>query len=205
MTVSPGDVLKVTIEFSLSTGTICQNVAYFRSVLTGGVTDAATVSAIKSWADAAYQEIDADFENGMTANTSYVDTIEWDSVGSKWEVVYNVGSFVPVIVPASASELLPQPVSPFIVFNTTRPKSKGRRFLFGYTEPSTSGSVLTAGDVTRLVDFADECLDNAVIDVLNYFVPGIPRVAANLFLDFTSAVVTNIVGTQRRRRPGVGI
>ena len=205
MTVSPGDFLKVTIGFTLSTGTICQNVAYFRSVLTGNVTDLTCQTAIDTWVDAAYQEIDADMENGITANTGYIDKIDWNATDSKWEVVYNVGTVNPSITPASAAELLPQPVSPFIVFNTSRPKSKGRRFLFGYTEPSTSGSVLTSGDVTRLVNFADECLDNAVIDVLNYFVPGIPRVGVELFLDFTSAVVTNIVGTQRRRRPGVGI
>lgn len=203
MTVSPGDILKLSADYSFSTGDRAQNVYHFRANLITPVANSEAQDAVHAWMNDVLDTVEGDIANGTLVHTHYLDLIEW--VTDKWEVTANIGSFVPAATFAGAGDLLPQPVSPFAVFNTLRPKSKGRKFLFGYTEGATIGSVLQAGQLANLADYADAVMTHAVIDVLNYFVPGIPRFAVDLFLDFTGAIVTNIVGTQRRRRPTVGI
>lgn len=115
-----------------------------------------------------------------------------------------IGYFTPTISMVNASDELPNQCSAFVTLYTSRPKSRGRKFVIPFGEDTQDGTYLTAAALTDMTDFADELLDNVVFDVLEYFVPGIPREAVELFLDFTTAVVTNLLGSQRRRRPGVG-
>lgn len=203
MTIGLGDVLRTAVNFTLGDGTLFQNVFHHRKVGLGIDTDATHVAAIQSWANAMYAELIVHVHNGVVAALSSVDRVEW--VTDQWKVVENIGVFSPTFVPTGSSEALPNQVSAFIVFKTERPKSVGRKFLFPMVESSSGAGILVASCVTQLVAWADDALSNIVIDApLDYLVPGIPRTAEDTFLDFSLAVVTNLVGTQRRRRPGYG-
>lgn len=203
MAVQPGDVLKLTAEFLLGDGTIAQNVYYLRAVLVAQIADALAISTLKTWLEAGQSFVMGAMSSAGQCNPATVDVIAWD--GAKWSVTQHVGIFTPNNTPTNNLEQLPNQVAPFASFNTNRPKSNGRKFLPGYCEDQSAGSYLTAAALAALVSYAAAVLANATIGPLDYFVPGVPRTAVNLFLDFAVAVVTNVVGTQRRRRPGVGI
>lgn len=204
MAVNPADKLKTIVEHELWDGTIVQNVYHHRVVAIAPWADATVVTAIKGWIDGAYNFWEGHCEQNVIPKLSTVDKVEWD--GSKWAVTYNVGVFTPGFVPTVTWEPTPNQYSPFIVFQTERPKTKGKKFLFGLCEDENDGSVLASAVVTALVSLAGDILTDVPLSLpLEYLVSGVPRKAVNDWYDFIAAVVTNIGGSQRRRRPGVGV
>lgn len=204
MTVQPDDVLKVTFEVELHDGTIAQNVHYFHAILIAPMTDAQALIGIELWVEDAYNQLSGSLPASMTQRLCTVQTIDWNAGESKWEVTGLIGYFTPTISFVNASDELPNQSSAFATFNTTRPKSRGRKFAMPFGEDTQDGTYLTAAALSDMTDWADEILDNVVFGALEYFVPGIPREAVDVWLDFVGAVVTNVLGSQRRRRPGVG-
>lgn len=203
MSATNGEILKLTSEFTMVSGDICQNIYHFRVNTIGSVADASIITELTDWINAVLATIDDYVHQNVSANLHSVDKVAWD--GSKWAVTANIGTFTPSFTPTvSTSDALPYTVSPFIVLNTSRPKTKGRKFMWGTCEEDTTGSTMISAFVTAMVNCAAAMLLDAVIDVDTFFVPGVPRTATSDFFTFTTAVVTNILGSQRRRRPGVG-
>lgn len=203
MSVAPNDKVRLTSEFTLPSGSIVQNIYHFRANFAAAQADATVINSLKTWVEDVLDNIEAAIKSTVTVNLHQVDVEAWD--GTKWEITANVGTFTPSFTPTeTTADIMPNPDSPFIVFNTSRPKTKGRKFMWGFTELNFNGSYLQTALVTALVAAATDMLANGAIDLLNYLVPGVPRSASNTWFDFVNAVVTNIAGTQRRRRPGVG-
>lgn len=202
MGVSAGDILRTTVNFILNDGTLQQNVYHHQRTGVAIIDDAAHVATLKQWAEDAYNELIAEVKSDVVEQLSFVDKVAW--VTDAWEVVENIGTFTPTFNPSGAAEALPNQSSAYVVFKTERPKSVGRKFLMPFIETTQSGTYLGAGTVTALVAYADDVVNNITLEVLNYLVPGIPRTGADVWLPFVIAVVTNVLGSQRRRRPGVG-
>lgn len=202
MALGVGDILRTTINFLLPNGVFYQNVYHHIFDGTGGVSDAAVVADIETWAENMYFEIIAYVKTGTVEQLSFVDQVEWSV--DHWEVVANIGTFTPAFGPTYAGETCPNQVSPFIVFKTSRPKSVGRKFLFPAPEGFQNAGIMSAAMITALVAFADDAVNDITIDVLNVLHPGIIRAGVNDFLVFEVAIVTDLLGTQRRRRPGYG-
>lgn len=203
MTVTNGDVIKLVVEAVLGDGTIVQNVYYLLAQLAAGQADQSVLNALETYVEAAYAEVISYLSDTVTFNPITADIIEWD--GTKWETTYHIGTEDIDTAPAVVTEPLPNQIAPFATFNTERPKSKGRKFLFGFVEAASDGSFLISACTTAMAAFAAEVITTIVLGPLNELTPGIVRKGVDLFLEFSSAVVTNVVGTQRRRRPGVGI
>lgn len=204
MPVDPGDFIKVTYEVTLHDGSIAQNVHYFRAVLLTQLPNVQALIGIELWIEAAYGNLSGSLPATTTQNLCTAQIIEWSASLGRWEVTELIGYFTPTISMVNAADELPNQSSAFATFTTARPKSRGRKFVVPFGEDTQDGTYLTAAALSDMVDFADDVLENIVFDVLEYFVPGVPREAVNLFLDFTGAVITNVLGSQRRRRPGVG-
>lgn len=202
MALGTGDIVRTSINFNLDDGVQYQNVYHHIFDGAGGVSDAAVVADIKTWAETMYGEIITMVKQGTSPQLSSVDQVEW--VTDEWVIVANIGTFTMTYAPNNATEKCPNQCSPFITFKTARPQSVGRKFLFPPMESFQNGGYLTAGAVTDYVAFADDAVNDIEIDVLNVLHPGVIRVGVNDFLVFTIAVVTNLLGTQRRRRPGYG-
>lgn len=202
MALGVGDILRTTCNFTLPNGVQYQNVFHHIFDGIGGVSDAAVVADIKAWAEGMYAELATHTEQTTTEQLSYVDQVEWGA--GAWEVVANIGTFTPTFSPTSNADVCPNQVSPFIVAKTDRPKTVGRKFLFPTLETEQDQGILTAGLITDLVDWADDYINDITIDVANVLHAGVPRTAVNEFKLFQVAVVTNLLGTQRRRRPGYG-
>lgn len=203
MTLGVGDIVRTSVNFLLGNGVQYQNVYHHIFDGIGGISDAAVVLDIKAWAEAAYDELVSYTGNDVVEQLSSVDQVEWD--GTKWEVVANIGSFTPTFTPVGGVDVsLPNQDSAFVTFKTSRPKSVGRKFLFPPQEPAQAAGIMVAGYVTAVVAYADLVVNDIVLDGLNDLHPGIVRTAVDDFLVFTLGVVTDLTGSQRRRRPGYG-
>lgn len=205
MTVNNGDILKLTFEVTLNDGTIAQNVYHLEARFAAGQSDATVRNEVESWIEAAYSELSPDHVSTITQGLCQLDEIQWNATKSQWEVVRNVGTFTPTIGYNNAGEALPNMSVGFVTFNTSRPKSRGRKFLFPFGEAQQAGTYLVGATVTNMVDFAGRILTAVVIGPGNTLVYGIVRATVEQFLEALVGVVTNVMGTQRRRRPGVGV
>lgn len=204
MTVQNGDILKVTFEVSTADGSVLQNVYHMEARLAAPQADATVVNAIETWIEGAYSELSTELVSTLVQGLCLVDEITWNAGTSEWEVSRNVGSFTPTIGFNNAGEALPNMTTAFAVFSTTRPKSKGRKFVPPFGENNQAASYLTGAALANMADYVTRCLAAATIGPGNTLVYGIVRAAAGEFLEALIGVVTNVLGTQRRRRPGVG-
>ena len=202
MALGVGDIVRTTMNFQLTNGVQYQNVFHHIFDGIGGISDAAVVADIQTWAEAMYDELVAMVRVNTQEKLCFVDQVEW--VVDEWVIVANIGVFTPLFVPVGAGNQLPNQVSPFIVFKTARPKSVGRKFMFPALEPNQEDGIIDAPAIAALVAFATDALADINLDVVNDLHPGIIRTGVNDFLTFTVAVVTDLLGTQRRRRPGYG-
>ncbi len=203
MTIVAGDVLRCTIDFVLGDGSHVQNIFHHKRVGLGIITDATHLAAYVTWAQNMYGEIANMVKNDVLEQLAFLDRVAWNV--DRWEVVENIGTFTWDFVPSGTGEMLPNMDSAFVIFKTARPKTIGRKFLLPFEELWQAGTFLLAGAVTDLVAWADDAVNNLVVSApLDYMVPGVPRTGVDAWYPFTVAIVTNVLGTQRRRRPGVG-
>jgi len=202
MTVVNDDVLRVTCNFLLPDGTQYQNVYHYIAAFVASFGDSTVVTLIQTQMEAMYAEMVTVVNTGTVEQVSSVDKVAWD--GLEWAVTANVGTFIPAFAPSSAGDITPNQISPFVVFKTERPRSVGRKFMFPVMEVNQNQGILTAPQIAALVAYAAEVMTDITMAPLSTLIPGIPRTAVNSFLVFLLAIVTDIVGTQRRRRPGVG-
>lgn len=203
MTIGSGDILKTVQEFTLNDGTICQNVFHHERHGLGIITDGVHLTKLEEWIEDMYAEIAGMVKNDAVAGLMTVDIVEW--VVDAWEVVENIGTRTPTITFTGTQEMLPNMDSAFATFKTARPRTVGRKYLLPFEELWQAGSYLLAGAVTDMVAWANWAVNNVDVSApLDYLTPGVPRTAVNEFLEFNLAIVTNVLGTQRRRRPGVG-
>ena len=200
--MSTGDIIRTSCNFTLGNGVQYQNVYHHIFDGSGGVSDVTVTTIVRLWAGAVYLPLIASIKSDVVVQLSSIDQVEW--VTDKWEVVANIGTFTPVFVPSDIGEVCPNQVSPFMVFKTARPKSVGRKFFFPTMEGDQSAGIITPAVVAELVSCAATIVNDVTVDGFNVLHPGIPRVGVNDWLNFTAAVVTNLLGTQRRRRPGYG-
>lgn len=205
MTVENDDVLKVVMEVLLESGTIAQNVYYFKADLVASQANLTVTNAIEVWIETLYSELSSQLPNTMTQRVCSVDKIEWNAVDEFWETVASVGLFTPTIGFNNLSEPLPNQCAPLATFNTFLPRSRSRKFLFPFGEDQQDASFLIAAALTALGNYADEALDSIVIGPLNELDPGVVQTALGVFLTFANAVVTDLIRTQRRRVQGIGI
>lgn len=204
MTVDNGDIIKGAFEMELADGTIAQNVYYWKAVFTGPQTNSAVKAAVKQYVEDMYTPVLGTVVNSVTMNPCEVDKIAWDPTEGIWKVTEQIGSTLPSLTFTNGGEQAPNQVAPIVRANTDRPKTYGKKFLIAFGESALVGSDLTTAVLTALATtlahyLADETVAGA--DVLS---PGVPRKGVNDFREFTDGVVNSVVGTQRRRKPGVG-
>ena len=197
-----GDVLRTTIGFTLEDGTISQNIFHHKRSGIGILSDVFHINAIKAWADAMYAELLLTVDSSVVPNLETVDLVEF--VEGQWTVVESIGTFVLDFTSIVNEDMLPNQSSAFVTFKTDRPKSVGRKFLVPFVELFQAGSFLTAAGVEDVVAWANDAVNDIELQLGDTLAPGVVRTGVDSFLEFTVAVVTNVLGSQRRRRPGVG-
>lgn len=202
MAITLDDILRTNINFLLSDGSLYQNVWHHLRLGVGGFSDAVHITAMQSHFDTLYDGLANRVKSTVVAQLCTVDKVAFSD--GKWQVTENIGTFTLSFTGSDAGEIYANQISPFIVFKTTRPRTVGRKFMFPFTEQYYLGSIIDGTLVTSLVAFAAAAMVDISIGALADLVVGVPRTVEDVWYSFTAAVVTNVCGTQRRRRPGVG-
>lgn len=204
MSVIDGDVLRVSVNFELGDGTLYQNIYHYVRDGTDVWNDAAHILTIKNGIQAMYGNIVAQTRDDTVEQLSFVDRVEFNEIVNEWRVVENIGTFTPAFSPVNAGEGLPYQSSPYIIFKTQRPRSVGKKFLFPFAESEQDETILTSGAITNLVAFGVSALLALTIGGDATLSPVIVRTSFNTVLPLLVAVVPDVLGSQKRRRPGVG-
>lgn len=204
MSVVDQDILRISVNFELGDGTQYQNIYHMVRDGQDAYSDAVHVTAIRTKIEAMYATIVAQVRNDVVEQLSFVDRIEFNEITDQWEVVENIGTFTPAFTPANAGEGLPYQSAPYIIFKTQRPKSVGKKFLFPFAESEQDETVLTGAAVTAMVAFGVSVLNALVVGGDATLTMGIVRTGIQTWLSFLVAVVNDVIGSQKRRRPGVG-
>lgn len=204
MAVLDGDILRVSVNFELGDGTQYQNIYHFIRDGSDPYSDAIHVTAIADKMAAAYLTIKDLVTSDVTAQLSFVDRIEFNEIVDEWRVVENIGTFTTTFNPTESIDALPYQSAPFLVFKTQRPKSVGKKFLFPFSEAQQADTVLVGGAVTAMVAYGVQVLAAIELGGDATLTAGIVRTGVQTFLNFLVATVNDIIGSQKRRRPGVG-
>jgi len=203
MSVANNDILHVVIQAQLSDGTIVQNRKRFLALLASPLSDATILNSVKTWVETLYAHPATWVMQSTELDDGTVDIITWNAAESFWEVTQNVGIYSPLDTFANVGEALPNQCAAFVIGNTARPKSKGRCFVFPFGETSQDHGILVGGALSDLGDFAAQYIADQAIagDTLQ---SGIVREATSDWLGFITASFGDVIGTQRRRRVGIG-
>lgn len=204
MSVLDGDILRVSVNFELGDGTQYQNIYHYVRDGTDPVSDAAHIAGLETKMNAAYAEITGQVTNDVVSRLSFVDRIEFNEITDQWEVVENVGTFTPSFTPTETGDALPFMSAPFVIFKTQRPRSVGKKFLFPFSEVQQDATILLGGAVTAVTAYAAEIISAVALGGDATLTAGIVRTGVQTFLNFLVAVVNDVIGSQKRRRPGVG-
>lgn len=200
MTVSVGDVFRASVEFSMPSVQKAFNVLGLKCTA-GSATDAQLLTAVDSWLVTAYAFLQGTINNQVDIVEAVVTRMAWN--GTIWAVSEVLGTLTPVFGATGIGDMLPHATAGVVTFQTAVPKRRGRTFLPGFGEAEQAESDLVAGAQTALGNWA-----NALTTVL---LPGTANVYyavlgndgnARTAISYT---VNSIVGSQRRRKPGVGV
>ncbi len=205
MSVQDGDILKAVLEFVLADGTIIQNIVHWVAEFITPQSEVDVLSAAKQYGEDLYDEIDTWVDLNVVVNPMTLHELEWDAVEGLWVVDRLIGITTPSITFTGATDPLPHQCSAVLVGNTARPKSRGRKFLPPFLDLAADGSDWVSAVLTGLGLALNHYLADEVVTASNDLSPGVPRTAANEFLPFGTGIVNSIVGTQRRRKPGIGM
>lgn len=195
-----GDVYRVAAHFTMPEQVDAYNVLGLK-VISGTCTDAELLTAGASWMTTAYAYLQGVMHNQVDLADARVTKVVW-SAGA-WITDQIVGTIFPTFTAADGTDMLPHAVAPYVTFETLAPKRKGKIKLLGFSEANQADSLVAAGAATAMGNFA-----NAITTVLS---PGTALVYyAVLGNDGTartaiSELVRGVVGSVRRRRPGIGI
>lgn len=205
MTVSNGDVLKVFLELVLADGTIAQNVYHFRATFDDDHSDSEVSTAVEGYIEDIMGAVSTYLSDDFTINPSWLHKTVWDPVGTKWVTSTLVDIFTPSFTHTNTDDPFPNQIAPTMTANTYYPGHRGRKFLPGFVETSALASELVAAALTALGTALAHYLADETVSGTDYLLVGVPAASANEFQAFSDGVANSIVGTQRRRKPGVGV
>lgn len=203
MSVTDGTVLRIVVTMVWTDGNICQNV--YNAVVTGGgapwdpadITDDAEL-----WADDMYLNIAAHMSDELDGST--VTVYEYDAVDDDWD---EVGVVAWVYNFTNATDELPRGTAGLVNFKTTDPDVSGKKYVPGFCESSIDGGLLNAGVLTAIGNYALDVMTPYVGGVSGAtWTPGVWSVVGTVFKAFNlSAITSNVMAYQRRRKRGVGV
>jgi len=204
MAVVDQDILRVSLNFELDDGTQYQNVYHM-------IRDGEDVHSVQDHLDAievkmelAYADIQSLVSTAVTEQLCFVDRVEFNEIVDDWRIVENVGTFTPLFEPSGSTDGIPYQCAPYIFFKTQRPRTVGKKFLFPVDEFVQNDGILSGPAITAITAMATELLTNIALGGDATLTMGVPRTGVSAWFNFLVAVVSDVIGTQRRMKPGVG-
>lgn len=195
MTVTNGDILRLTAKMSVNENDV-QNVYHIR-INGGPVADGDIVDGLGDAMDFIYDYIEAYSPATLDFDTIAVWSVTEDRpLGEiEWPTLTN-GSGVGDIAPLQLAAL--------VLFGTETARSQGRKFMPPPLEEHlTAAGTISAAYQAALADFGAALLPVVIVDNWEYEF-GNWRGSISLFSEWETAIVKDIIRTQRRRVAGVG-
>lgn len=203
MTVTDGDILKAVVTIDLPLDVKAQNVFYYKAEFGVDYSNSQVLSAIVTAVEDFYDQVEGSIVTAVALSDVIVSKWVWDAVDG-WITGAAVGQSALTDIFASAGEMLPHAVAAIISGATADPKVNSRKSIAGFDEAAQEDSEVSAGSLVELALAATSWITNQIISGSDQLAPGVPG-AGGVWQDLLSASVSSILGSQRRRKPGVGI
>jgi len=204
MAITDGEVLKAVAEVILADGTITQMVFHFLTSFIADQTNSAVVAAIVGYVEDIMDAVNAYTASTADFNPMEVNVVEWDGTEAEWLTTRYVGQDTPTWTGAAGGDILPNQVAPVLMATTLRPKTRGRKFLPAFAETASQGSTIITAVMTTLATALAHYIADESISANNDLIVGVPSGVTGTFKEFSVGDVSDVIGSQRRRKPGVG-
>jgi hypothetical protein len=171
-------------------------------VTAGGSQDwDALADAVVAMLGSAFDEIDLMVENGYVGNT--LEVLLHDSGADEFNGV--AIKDISAIVGGADADAFPANVAPYVTFFTDIPKSRGKKFIFGWIETQLADGVVSAAGLAALALFG-AIFNNTVTDGSSTLAPGNFNAELVRFLTWSASEIGigAFSGSQYRRLPGRG-
>lgn len=195
-----GDKLRLALEFEMPEEQKAMNILGL-SMTSGTATDAQFLTAAATFITTCYATLQGVIHNQVDINDGIINTVVWS--GTAWVVDRLIGTILPTFSPTDAADMLPHACAAVVTMPTILPKKRGRIFLPGFSEVQQSDSLWVAGAATAMANFATAIRAGftAGTGLVQYVVLG----KAGGSNGTTGFDVGGVVGSQRRRKPGIGM
>lgn len=203
MTVQQGTVLKAVSTEDLPGTVKAQNVWYWKLVGVNPISDTAAMDAIVDAIEAFFTDLATRTQENITLDDVIVHEWEFDAVEG-WQTGRFIGVRELSVVFTNVLQMLPHAVAAVITAFTQDVKRRSRKSIAGLTEDTQDSSAWSGDTVTALAAAAVEWLANRVILGSDQLEPGLAGYDG-LWYPLVSALVSSITGSQRQRKPGIGI
>jgi len=192
------DVVRVTAKMTLNSGIDdVHNVYHAQMVFNTPTTDLQVHTEIAARLDAAYEQMVANWDDDLVFTTIETWNVTQDRpmLETAWPVrTTGTGS----------GAVMAQQCAPLALFNTSAPRSQGRKFLPPVTEAgSESGGALASGALADLVDYVAIMIAAITIGSQGALWGNWSKKYAR-FAPWISGAAKAIQRTQRRRVQGIG-
>jgi hypothetical protein len=204
MAIDDGDVLRVVIDHILADDTVTNLIFHFLASFQEQSANGPVLNALEEFIENFYTAVADEIDDGSALGPMDCNKVEFNETTQQWEVTEFIGTRYPSVTFAGSGDQLPNQTAAVLVADTTRPKSFGKKFIAGFVELASQGSVLIASALAALADALVYYVSDIEVATGLNLVAGVPRTHSDVFLPFTTGFVDYIVGSQRRRKPGVG-
>jgi len=200
MAVAPGDIFRVVVGWDMPDEQLAANVLGL-ICSSGTGTDAQLLTAAASWVGTMYGTLASAVNQFVDLGETRIVKMSW--TGTEWETSSVLGTFTPTFSATNIYEMLPHAVACTVTMPTANPRRKGKVKIPGFSEQMQDGSFIESSGITNLVNFATALIGGLVAGtaVMDYAVLGDDGTARLA----TGWIVRNILGSQRSRKPGVGV
>jgi len=197
---SADDVYRAAVHITLPEQVDAYNILGLKCIA-GSCTDAEFLAAAATYIQNVYATVDDVLQQNVDLAETTITKVVFSV--DKWIVDALVGTFLPTFTATETGDMLPHIMAMVLTLPTAIPKKRGRVFIPGLSEEHQDDSLLDSTAATALGNFGTTLRSGFTAGgaSFNYHVLGNDGLATYP----TSFVVNGIMGSNRRRKPGVGI
>ena len=204
--INPGEIVRVSTRFKHPDFGDHVNVWHWRNDGASPVTQVDFIAACKAKMSAAWTFVASSFHVNLDPYDIRFDVAEFSGGKEIATKALGTDTWTLSAPPMQATDMLPSMDAALINFRSAQPGSFGRKYLGALVEGTNVNGTLQSAIMTQLGQFATEMLTALAAGGMSFNIGAISRKAgfAGTWIQFTAAVINSVIGTQRRRRRGVG-
>lgn len=204
MSVAVGDVIQAVASLLLTDGTTALNIFHYRLDGDTAQVEDDVMVAIATLLNNLYTDLQPLISDGCVVNPILFNIVAFNATEGGWRKTRELGYKTPTWAPTNIADVFPNQMAAVISAATAIPKRIGRKFFAGFAENQATGGELIGTALTALAAAAVDYMAWGPMGGSNYLVPVIPDANSAVSNGITAVTANSIMGTQRRRKPGVG-